>query len=61
MDISKMSVVEIEERLVNLWNKADSLSSNSTTYEEIVDEILYIRNYCREKNISLSPSIAARF
>ncbi|MBR5509579.1 MAG: hypothetical protein IKV59_05955 [Lachnospiraceae bacterium] len=61
MDISKMTVTEIEKKLEQLWNKADKLSSKSVEYDEIVDKVLYIRNYCRENYISLSRSIAARF
>lgn len=61
MDISKMTTTEIEERLEKLWNKADKLSNNSIEYNKIVDEVLYIRNYCRENHISLRQSIALRF
>ena len=61
MDISKMTEIEIEERLKNLWDRADKLSSKSTEYEAIVDEVLRIRQYCCENNISLSDDISARF
>ncbi len=61
MDISKMATAEIEERLIMLWDKADNLSSQSAEYGEIVKEVLYIRDYCRENHISLSQSVAARF
>lgn len=61
MDISKMTTTEIEERLEELWNRADNISSDSDEYNGIVDEVLYIRKYCRENHISLRQSIAARF
>lgn len=61
MDISKMTGTEIEKRLEELWNRADNISSNSAEYDEIVDEVLCIRNYCRENHISLRQNIAARF
>jgi len=54
-------VEEIEERLETLWNRADKLSSNCFEYREIVDEVLYIRKYCKENQIVLANSIAARF
>ena len=61
MDISKLTVTEIEERLEKLWNRADNLSNNSAEYEAIVDEVLYIREYCRENHLGLSKEISARF
>ncbi len=61
MDISKLTVTEIERRLESLWDRADHLSSNSTEYEAIVDEVLRIRHYCRENHICLSDNISARF
>ena len=61
MDISKMIETEIEERLKNLWDRADKLLSNSAEYEAIVDEVLRIRKYCCENHIGLSDNISARF
>jgi hypothetical protein len=58
MDIS---VKELEERLETLWNRADKLSSDSDEYEAIVNEVLRIRNYCRENHIGLSDNISSRF
>lgn len=61
MDISKLTVTEIEERLQKLWNRADNPSNNSAECEAIVDEVLHIRDYCRENHIGLSKEISARF
>lgn len=61
MDISKMSIPEIEARLEELWNTADKLPNGSKEYKEIVDEVLKIRRYTLENHVELSESIAARF
>lgn len=61
MELSKMSIPEIEARLLNLWNKADSLKNGSPEYDAIVDEILAIHTHVRENSLVLSPEIAARF
>lgn len=52
---------ELEKRLEELWDKADKLASGSSEYAEIVEEVLYIRNFCRKNHISLRQDIAARF
>lgn len=51
----------IEARLAELWNCADKIGSGSEEYDEIVDEVLALRSYCRENHIALSDSISARF
>ena len=56
-----MSTSEIQQHLLNLWNKADMLSGNSPEYSAIVDEVLTIRGYIRKNSIELSPEVAARF
>lgn len=61
MDFSKMTTTEIEERLEKLWDRADDLSNNSAEYEAIVNEVLHIREYCRENHLGLSKEISARF
>ena len=61
MDVSKMTVIEIEEKLEELWNRADSISPYSDEYYEIVDKVLSIRKHCLENNILLKQSVTVRF
>lgn len=61
MNYSKLSVPELEEKLVNLWNCADKLPNASKEYDEIVDEVLAIRRHCIENHIELSRDVEARF
>lgn len=61
MNIPNMSILEIETRLEILWNIADRIGSGSAEYDNIVDEVRCIQSYCREHNIVLDESIAARF
>ena len=61
MDYSKLKISELEDTLVDLWNRADKLSNGSKGYDEIVDEVLAIRRYCIENHIELSREFEARF
>lgn len=56
-----MTASEIEISLWELWNRAEELTRGSDEYNKIVDEVLAIRSYCREKHIVLSDDISARF
>lgn len=61
MNYISLSVLEIEEKLEDLWNRADKLPNASKEYDEIVDEVLVIRSYCIDNHIELSRDIEARF
>lgn len=61
MNYISLSVLEIEEKLEDLWNRADKLSNGSNEYDEIVDEVLAIRRYCLDNHIELSRDVEARF
>lgn len=60
-DFKHMSVPELEAHLLNLWDKADTLSMDSEEYKKIVDEVLAIRLYTYENHVSLSDEVAGRF
>lgn len=61
MNYISLSVLEIEEKLEDLWNRADKLPNGSNEYDEIVDEVLAIRRYCLDNHIELSRDVEARF
>ena len=61
MDYTKLTVLELEEKFVSLWNRADKLPNGSKEYDEIVDEVLAIRRHCIENHIELSREVEARF
>lgn len=61
MDYTKLTVLELEERLESLWNRAGKLPNGSKKYDAIVDEVLAIRRHCIENHIQLSKYVEARF
>ena len=56
-----MTVPELEQHLIKLWDKADRLPSGSPEYNTIVDEVLEIHNYACVNSIQFPVEIAARF
>ena len=60
-DFSAMTVPELEQHLIKLWDKADRLPSGSPEYNTIVDEVLEIHNYACVNSIQFPVEIAARF
>ncbi len=61
MDYTKLTAIELEEKLVSLWNRADKIPNGSKAYDAIVDEVLAIRRHCIENHINLADNIEARF
>ena len=60
-DFSAMTVPELEQHLIKLWDRADRLLSGSPEYNTIVDEVLEIHNYAYVNSIQFPVEIAARF